>query len=133
VPARPVRFGVVGCGVIAYWTHLRELRRMKGATLVAAADPDPEARRRAHRLSGVPVHERAEDLVARPDVDAVLVGAPPALHADLAVAVASAGKHLYLEKPIATTAGGRAPGGGGGRDGRCRRRHRLQPPLPPGV
>jgi myo-inositol 2-dehydrogenase / D-chiro-inositol 1-dehydrogenase len=94
---------VVGCGVIAYWAHLRVLRRIRGATLTAAADPNPEARERAKRLAGVAVYERAEDLIRRGDIDAVVISAPSHLHAELAIATAAAGKHFYLEKPIATT------------------------------
>ena len=100
----PVRFGVIGCGTIAYWTHLRELRRVKGARLVAAADPDPAARARAAQFARIPVHAAAGELLARPDIDAVVICAPTALHSDLAIAAANAGKHVYLEKPIATDA-----------------------------
>ena len=99
-----MRVGVIGCGTIAYWAHLRTLRSLAGATLVAAADPDPAARERAARLAGVPVHESASALLGRADVDAVVVSAPTAHHAELAVAAAEAGKHLYLEKPLATNA-----------------------------
>jgi predicted dehydrogenase len=35
------RLGVRGCGSIAYWAHLRVAKRLEGAQLVAAADPDP--------------------------------------------------------------------------------------------
>src|SRR6476620_9375567 len=101
-----MRIGVLGCGVIAYWAHLRVLRRMPGATLEAAADPDPAARASARRLTGVPMHERAEDLLRRSDIDVVVICAPTQCHADLAVAAAGAGKHFYLEKPIATDAAG---------------------------
>jgi predicted dehydrogenase len=99
-----MRLGLLGCGVIAYWAHLRVLRRMAGATLVAAADPDPAARAAARRLTNVPLHEGADELLRRPDIDAVVICAPTQLHADLAVAAAEAGKHFYLEKPIATDA-----------------------------
>ncbi|HZR84102.1 MAG TPA: Gfo/Idh/MocA family oxidoreductase [Candidatus Binatia bacterium] len=104
VERAPVRFGVVGCGVIAYWTHLRVIRGVRSAALVAAADPDPDARARARRLTGLPVCADAAEVIARGDVDAVVVAAPPAAHAELAVAAARGGKHVYLEKPIATTA-----------------------------
>jgi len=77
---------------------------MRGTTLVAAADPDAGARARAGRLVRGPVLERAEDLLARDDVDALVICAPTHRHAELAVAAAEAGKHFYLEKPIATTA-----------------------------
>ncbi len=102
---RPVRVGVIGCGVIAYWTHLRELKRLGGAALVAAADPDAAARARAARLTGVPVYERADRLLDRTDIDAVVISAPTHLHAELAIAACLAGKHVYVEKPVATTAG----------------------------
>jgi myo-inositol 2-dehydrogenase / D-chiro-inositol 1-dehydrogenase len=101
---RTIRFGVIGCGVIAFWTHLRELGRLKNARLVAAADPDVRARERAARLTGVPVYEHAEKVLERSDIDALVICAPTHLHAELAVAAATAHKHFYLEKPIASTA-----------------------------
>ena len=96
-----VRFGVIGCGVISYWTHLRLLRKMRGVELVAAADPDSDARERARSLAGVAVHADAAELLGRDDIDAVVISAPTQLHAELGVQAAEAGKHLYLEKPAA--------------------------------
>jgi predicted dehydrogenase len=90
--------------MIAYFHHLRALRRLPGATFVAAADPDPAARARTQRLAQVATHERAEDLLERDDIDAVVICVPTHLHAEVALAAAAAGKHFYLEKPIATTA-----------------------------
>jgi predicted dehydrogenase len=43
------------------------------------------------------------ELAARPDVDVVCVAAPNALHRDIAVAAAAAGKHVICEKPLART------------------------------
>jgi myo-inositol 2-dehydrogenase/D-chiro-inositol 1-dehydrogenase len=97
-----VRFGVIGCGVIAYWTHLRLLRNLPGATLVAAADPDPAARERAAKLTGVPAYADPAELLGRDDIDAVVISAPSALHAELGIQSAQAGKHFYLEKPLAS-------------------------------
>ena len=99
-----MRIGLLGCGVIAYWAHLRALGRLRGATLAAAADPDPRARERASRVAHVPIYAGADELLARGDVDAVVICVPTHLHAELAVAAALRGKHFYLEKPIATTA-----------------------------
>lgn len=100
--ALPFRIGVVGCGTIAYWTHLRELTHLRGVRLVAAADPEPAARGRASKLARIPVYASAEELLRRTDVDAVVICAPTGLHAPLAIAAAEAGKHFYLEKPVAT-------------------------------
>jgi len=102
-PAR-VRVGVIGCGVIAYWTHLRELRSMRGVQLVAASDPDPAARERAAKLSAVQTYADSDELLAQADIDAVIISAPTQLHAQLGLAAARAKKHFYLEKPIAISA-----------------------------
>jgi predicted dehydrogenase len=100
----PARVGVIGCGALACWSHLKALRALPGAALVGGADPDPRARARAARLVDGAVHERPEDLLARDDVDAVVISSPPATHAALAIAAARSGRHLYVEKPLATTA-----------------------------
>mgnify|MGYP000080994555 CR=1 FL=1 len=102
--ARPTRIGVVGCGTIAYWTHLRALARLPDAKLVAAADPDPAARARAQRLSRIEVHEHADELLARDDVDAVLLCPATPAHAAVALAACRQRIPFYLEKPLAISA-----------------------------
>jgi myo-inositol 2-dehydrogenase / D-chiro-inositol 1-dehydrogenase len=102
--SQPVRVGVLGCGVIAYWVHLRLLQNLPGAKLVAASDPDPDARARARTLMRAPVVEDSQQLLENDDIDAVVICAPTHLHADLATAACKAGKHVFLEKPIATNA-----------------------------
>lgn len=97
----PVRFGVIGCGTIAYWSHLRELRTMKNARVAAVADPVAGARERAVQLTGAAAYENPDELLRREDVDAVVISAPTHLHAALAISAARAGKHIYLEKPVA--------------------------------
>ena len=49
------------------------------------------------------VEPSLDALLARPDVDAVLLGTPTPLHHDQAIAAAVAGKHVFTEKPIAAT------------------------------
>src|ERR1700737_879979 len=95
--AAKVRIGVIGCGVIAYWKHMRLLKKMPQAQLVAAADPDPSARERAKRLTGAEVYCDAGELLARPDIDAVVICTPTNLHAELGIAAARARKHFYIE------------------------------------
>jgi predicted dehydrogenase len=81
--------------------HLRVLARSDRVALVAVADPSPQARERATRIAHVPVTDDADGLLARGDVDAVVICAPSAEHARLATAALGAGKHVYLEKPLA--------------------------------
>ncbi|MBA3844965.1 MAG: Gfo/Idh/MocA family oxidoreductase, partial [Actinobacteria bacterium] len=62
------------------------------------------ARDRARRLAPQAlVFADADELLARPDVDAVVITAPSGLHASLAIATLETQRHLFLEKPIAST------------------------------
>ncbi len=96
------RVGVIGCGAISRVVHLPVLRRLPSTELVAVSDPDPFARAVAGRIApGAALLDDPLDLLDR--VDAVVVCAPTGVHAELGLAALRARKHLYLEKPLATT------------------------------
>jgi len=100
----PVGVGLLGCGWIVEIAHLPALARSRAGRLVAAADPNPA--RRAWLLERAPearVQAVWEALLQEPSVDAVVVALPTALHAEAACRAFAAGKHVYLEKPIAVT------------------------------
>lgn len=105
-PAGPIGLGLIGCGGIAYWVHLRELRGNRAFRLIAAADPDPKARERAQALTQASIVTDAKSVLQHPEVTAVLVATPSGTHAQLAIAAAKAGKAIYLEKPLATSLSG---------------------------
>ena len=97
----PVRFAVIGAGVIGR-VHCRALTNLTdSADLLAVADTDPD---RATALAAeFRVRDSTDDvtaLLARPDIDAVTICTPSGLHAGLAVAALDAGKHVVVEKPI---------------------------------
>jgi phthalate 4,5-cis-dihydrodiol dehydrogenase len=71
--------------------------------LVAACDPRPEARARFSADFGAPAYEDIAALAANPQVEAVYVATPHQFHAEHTLAVAAAGKHVLLEKPMALT------------------------------
>ena len=98
-----LRVGVIGCGWFAQAVHLPILRRLPGAELTALAEPDPSRRQEAGRcVPAAVVYADYRDLLKMRDLDAVIVSVPTALHAEVAIAAMQLGKHVYLEKPIAT-------------------------------
>ena len=101
--AKKTGLGIIGCGNIAYWSHLRIAQKLDDAELVAASDPDAAARERAQRLTRAQIHAGTDELLARSDVEGVIISGPTHLHADLAIAACRAGKHIYIEKPLATS------------------------------
>jgi predicted dehydrogenase len=100
-----VRIGLVGAGRIAQAAHLPALARADGATLVAVCDASAALARGVAARYGVPAYTSAGEMLARPDVDAVLVAVPDRLHLPLAAEALRAGKHVLVEKPLAGTPG----------------------------
>ena len=95
-----MRFGLIGAGAIGK-IRADALAKSPACRLVAVADLD-EARARA-AAPGARYFADANELIAVPDVDAIIISTPPPLHEPLAVAAASASKHVLVEKPMAAT------------------------------
>jgi len=110
MPPSEVKVGLIGCGRLARGVHLPVLTTLAGARVKALADPDP-AQLTAASTQAPPAATFANwrDLIASADVDAVVISTPNAFHADCALAAMEAGKHAYIEKPLAlSVAQGRA-------------------------
>ena len=87
-----VRIGVVGAGAIAQVAHLPSLARLRGAQLAVLCDNDrPKARALAERFGIPDVVTDIEDLLALPDIDAVIVCTPNHLHEPHVLAALHAG------------------------------------------
>ncbi|MGD2067775.1 MAG: Gfo/Idh/MocA family oxidoreductase [Gemmatimonadota bacterium] len=100
-PRNRLRVGLVGCGWIAEIAHLPALSASRHAGLAAVCEPDPERREWIReRFPGVPTVELAA-LLDDDRIDAVVVAVPTARHAEVAEAAFAAGKHVYVEKPLA--------------------------------
>ncbi len=96
-------FGVIGTGV---WgeTHLKTYSTHPGAELASICDLNEELlRARAEQYGAGSWTTDYRELLARDDIAAVSVVTPDFLHREIAVAAAEAGKHVLLEKPMATT------------------------------
>lgn len=98
--ARVVRVGLIGAGGIAR-THAANLRGLEGVHVAAVMDPVLERAEALAAECGARAFEDLEPLFEA--VDAVYVCSPPTFHRAQVEAAAAAGKHVYLEKPIATT------------------------------
>jgi myo-inositol 2-dehydrogenase / D-chiro-inositol 1-dehydrogenase len=100
----PVRIGIVGCGEVTEQKHLRVLRDIPEAQVVALADLDAQ---RLHRVAErYEVKHRYQDvgaLLGHSEIEAVGVCVPAHAHAEVAVAAMAAGKNVYVEKPVALT------------------------------
>jgi len=98
---RPVRLGVVGAGAFADFI-VAAVADLPSVRVDAIADLDVDA---AERLAAT--HEAVvrtwPELLATDEVDAVVVATPPVSHAALAIDALRAGKHVFCEKPLATT------------------------------
>jgi len=98
-----VRIGVIGCG---YWgpNLIRNFSHLKSSQVLACSDLNED--RLSHMRNLYPGIETTNDyrrILDRKDVDAVVVATPPETHCRLAVEAMRAGKHVFVEKPLATS------------------------------
>jgi predicted dehydrogenase len=93
---------MIGCGAVAEVKSGPGFYKAAHSELVAVTSADPAMTRSFAERHGVAkAYDTSEQLVADADVDAVYVATPPSSHKPLSLLVARAGKHVYVEKPMA--------------------------------
>lgn len=98
-----LRLGVLGCGMIGC-TYAEQARTIPRLTVTSACSLSLVSRQRMTNLwPGAREYRDRDDLLADPEVDAILVCTPHRSHALDAVAALEAGKHVLIEKPIAAS------------------------------
>lgn len=100
----PVRLGIIGVGGMARH-HIGQIVQIPGVTITALCDTNPAQIDKAKEKFPEAVGDAAvssdyRDLLARDDVDAVLIATPHTQHFQQAMDTVDAGKHLLLEKPM---------------------------------
>lgn len=97
-----IKFGVIGCGRISK-RHLDLLggNQIAGAVLTGICDVNEQRLDAARQRYNVAAYSTIDALLADSNIDVVAVLTPSGMHAEHAIAVANAGKHVVVEKPMA--------------------------------
>jgi predicted dehydrogenase/threonine dehydrogenase-like Zn-dependent dehydrogenase len=99
-----VRVGVIGAGGFASAYHLPNLAGMKGVSLRAvAARTGKTAKQTGGKFGAAYCTTDYQEILADADIDAVVIATRHNLHAEIALAAAKSGKHIFVEKPLALT------------------------------
>ena len=110
-PSNRIAMGFIGVGGKGRG-GMKTFMGRRGVQPVAVCDVYSRARDAARQMAGLPeqaAHNDFQELLARGDIDAVLIATPDHWHVLIAAAAAKAGKHIYCEKPLSNTiAEGRA-------------------------
>lgn len=93
----PLKLGIIGYGGFGRFLH-QAWSQMEAVRVTAVADTDA-----GRDPGGVRFYRRWQELVADPDLDLVSIVTPPGTHAEIACAAMEAGKHVLIEKPLATS------------------------------
>jgi 1,5-anhydro-D-fructose reductase (1,5-anhydro-D-mannitol-forming) len=97
-----IRWGIIGCGNVTEVKSGPGFQKARGSELVAVMRRNGHLAEDYARRHGVPTwYDNAESLIYDKDVDAVYIATPPSSHKEYALAVARAGKPVYVEKPMA--------------------------------
>jgi predicted dehydrogenase len=106
-PSNRVTVGLIGCGNIGSNYHAPTLMREEDVRMVAVADAYKSRRdaladrlNRHYGQGTTRAYADFREILARPDVDAVVVGAHDNWHVPMAIAAAAAGKDVYCQKPL---------------------------------
>ncbi len=101
-PSNRIAIGCVGVGGRGRLNVNGLLKH--GAQIQAICDVDDHALTSAQRIvGGCAVHRDSRELIARRDIDAVMIATPDHWHVPIAIAAVAAGKDIYVEKPLGVT------------------------------
>jgi myo-inositol 2-dehydrogenase/D-chiro-inositol 1-dehydrogenase len=98
--AAPLRVAQVGLGRIGAFHAMSLARHVADAELAMVVDADKGRAKSTGSRFGVPWSTRFEDVLSEGNIDAVLIASPTPLHPEMVEGAATAGKHVFCEKPL---------------------------------
>ncbi len=99
-----MKVGVVGCGKIATAVHIPSIHSLPGYKLEAAADVNETRLKEIAEKYGIGnSYNDYKQMLSKADIDAVFVCSPPQYHFPIVEDALKSGKHVFCEKPLATT------------------------------
>lgn len=105
-PQETLRAGIIGCGIRGAGAHIPTLQKMRetdNVAITAVCDVFTKRAEKAAQLTGARAYQDYRRLLEAGDVDFVVIATPDHWHAQMALDAASAGKHIYCEKPMTHT------------------------------
>lgn len=103
--SKAVGVGIIGLGKSGWGIHVNAIKDRSDFKVTAVTDPMEERRLEAVEQLGCAAYESPEQLIQHNDAEIIVVATPSHTHAELAIAALSAGKHVLVEKPMATDVG----------------------------
>lgn len=101
---KEIKIGVIGCGSVTHIAHFPSIAKYPETTLVAVCDINEETAKHASvKWSAETYYTDYSKMLSNADLDAVVIATPNVFHLEQALAVAKAGLHLLIEKPLAMT------------------------------
>lgn len=97
-----VKVAVIGCGHVS-GEYFQSFPMHREIELAACADLDGGLAAKQAETYNIPKALHPDELLADPEIEIVVNLTPPAVHADVSLATIAAGKHVFSEKPLATT------------------------------
>lgn len=100
---KKVRFGIIGCGVIADFHANALLEIPNEAELVGVTDIVYDAAEKFSKRHGIKIFDTLDEMLSSKEIDVVNICTPSGYHAEVAIKAAKAKKHIIVEKPMAIT------------------------------
>src|SRR6516225_5842459 len=101
----PLRIGLIGAGANTRLRHIPGLLALADVHIVAVCNRRPESTQAVAREYNIPrTYDHWEELIADPDIDAVVIGTWPYLHCPITLAALKAGKHVLTEARLSLNA-----------------------------